>query len=171
MPVKIFLGQILIKSGTLHLPQIEGKRPSVLLALPSFAPCGHPMNLMQTPLLIITKPCGWLCQPRLKWTLKIAAAGVFFLSLRVVVECSVYAEFQSSSLGLKKYFVDLFPAQLLLQRAFLRHLRAGLSVCGRGWTEGGTVFWAIRRAQAFTSRALILFFAELAQPLPVFGCA
>lgn len=34
------------------------------------------------------------------------------------------------------------------------------------------MFWAVRReAQAFTSKALILFFAELAQPLPVFGGA
>lgn len=40
---------------------------------------------------------------------------------------------------------------------------------GRG---RGTVFWALlREVQAFTSRALILFFAELAQPLPVFGSA
>lgn len=43
---------------------------------------------------------------------------------------------------------------------------------GGGGRERGTVFWALlREVRAFTSEALILFFAELAQPLPVFGSA
>lgn len=70
-----------------------------------------------------------------------------------------------------KYFLNLFPAELL-HRAFLLHLWAD---CASVWEEVDTsearCSGLFGEVQAFTSKALILFFAELAQPLPVFGCA
>lgn len=46
------------------------------------------------------------------------------------------------------------------------------AVCWRvGEVDASAAFWALLRGSGLTSKALILFSAERAQPLPVFGSA
>ena len=69
-------------------------------------------------------------------------------------------------------FVTLFPAGGLPWGLPVTPQGCLCWCVGGGGRERGMVFWALlREVQAFTSKALILFFAELAQPLPVFGSA
>lgn len=123
------------------------------------------------PLLIITKSQGCLSRSW-NWLYKNSCREGFFLSQcsrggGVQYPCRVRIIFPRTV----KYFLNLFPAQLL-HRAFLLHLRAA---CVSVWEEvDSSKAWCsgpFQEVQAFTSKALILFFAELAQPLPVFGCA
>lgn len=146
---------------------ISSRNYSILLAFPSFAP----YDLIDTPFNYYK--VLWPFKPRVEIDfIKIATEWVFFFLfqpshvLGVQYRCRVRIIFSRAV----KYFLNLFPAKLL-HRAFLLHLWADRASVWEEDTSEARCSGLFGEVQAFTSKALILFFAELAQPLPVFGCA